>query len=90
MDHTLFNNFFLFPEVTPPHGDTTEEDHGSDVHWEDGPHYLTIFLFPEVTPPHGDTTEEDPGSDVHWEDGPHYFTIFCFQRCLRYLMGTLQ
>jgi len=28
----------LFPEVSPlPHGDTTVEDHGSDVHWEGGP-----------------------------------------------------
>jgi hypothetical protein len=23
--------------VTPPHEDTTVEDHGSDVHWEGGP-----------------------------------------------------
>ncbi len=53
VDHT-FNYFFLFPEVTPPHGDTTTvEDHGSDVHLEGGPHCLTTFLFLEVSPPHG-------------------------------------
>jgi hypothetical protein len=76
--------------VTPSHEDTTVEDHGSDVHWEGGPHYLTTFLLPEVSPlPHGDTRVEDHGSDVHWEGGPHYLTIFFFQRCLR-LMGTLQ
>ncbi len=51
-----------------PHGDTTVEDHGSDVHWEGGPHYFTTFLLPEVTPlPHGDDIVEDHGSDVQWE-----------------------
>ncbi len=51
--------------MTPAYGDTTVEDHGSDVHWEGGLHYLTTFLFPEVTPPHGDTTVEDHGSGVY-------------------------
>ncbi len=60
----------MLPEVTPPHGDATVEDLGSDVHWEGGPHYLTTFLFPEVSTPHGDATVEDHGSDVHWEGGP--------------------
>ncbi len=37
---TSLLNYFLFSEVTPPHGDTTTvEDHGSDFHWEGGPHY---------------------------------------------------
>jgi hypothetical protein len=59
--------------VTPPHGDTTVEDRGSDVHWEVGPHYLTTFLLPEVSPllP-GDARVEDHGSDGHWEGEPHY------------------
>jgi hypothetical protein len=42
---TIYSNYVLFLEVTPPHGDTTTvEDHGSDVHWKGGPHYLTIFF----------------------------------------------
>jgi hypothetical protein len=45
----------LFPEVSPlPHGDTiTEEDRGSDVHWEGGPP-------PEVD---DEQTEGDHGVD---------------------------
>ncbi len=44
VDHTILTTFLL-PEVTSPNGDTaTVEDHGSDVHWEGGPHYLTTFF----------------------------------------------